>query len=136
MEAFAALGLAANVLAFVDFSWKLVSETRQIYKSVDGAPEECRFLYTIVDDIRGHNIFLAAVASTNPTLQDIINNSRKIASDLLEVTEMLAVSEKTKWGSFTLALKTAWRQDRINTLSSRLERLQKRITDHVLFMTL
>ncbi|KAH6991514.1 hypothetical protein BKA56DRAFT_652311 [Ilyonectria sp. MPI-CAGE-AT-0026] len=122
MEAFAALGLAANVLAFVDFSWKLVSETR--------------FLYTIVDDIRGHNIFLAAVASTNPTLQDIINNSRNIVSDLFEVTEMLEVSEKTRWGSFTLALKAAWRQDRINTLSSQLERVQKRITAHVQFITL
>ncbi|PVH84734.1 hypothetical protein DL98DRAFT_584281 [Cadophora sp. DSE1049] len=37
MEAFAALGLAAAVIQFVDFSSKLVSKGQQLYHSTDGA---------------------------------------------------------------------------------------------------
>jgi hypothetical protein len=40
MEALAAFGLACNVLAFVDFASKLVSDTYDFYQSASGAKRE------------------------------------------------------------------------------------------------
>ncbi len=37
MDAFSALRIATSVAQFVEFGWSLVSETRKIYKSLNGA---------------------------------------------------------------------------------------------------
>lgn len=52
-EAFAALGIAANIAQFLDYARILVSGGKEIYNSLSGARDEHQALKLIIDDIRG-----------------------------------------------------------------------------------
>ena len=51
MDPFTAVGLAGNLVQFVDFIWKLVTETREIALSADGSSENTRLLTMIMVDL-------------------------------------------------------------------------------------
>ena len=52
MEALAAIGLATNIITFIDFSYKLISGSHQILNSTSGLTPESSRLGTVVDDLR------------------------------------------------------------------------------------
>ncbi|KAK8074348.1 hypothetical protein PG994_005247 [Apiospora phragmitis] len=54
MEALAALGLASNVVSFVDFSWKLLTGANAIYASGSGVADDVQFLDSIIRDAQRH----------------------------------------------------------------------------------
>jgi len=51
-EAFAALGIAANIAQFTDYARQLISGGKEIYNSLDGARDEHKALKVIIDDIK------------------------------------------------------------------------------------
>lgn len=51
MEALALVGLAANILQFLDFGRSLVSESRRIYHSLDGTMEEFESLEEVCQHV-------------------------------------------------------------------------------------
>ena len=135
MDPFSALALAGKILDFVDFTWKLVSETREVYKSLEGSGENVRLLDTISEDIRNHN---NAITESVPdsSLQEIIRDCTKINKGLQDALDNLKVKGKqAKWESFVVALKGVWRQGKIDKLYSNVARLQGRIAAHIHFMT-
>jgi hypothetical protein len=114
MDPFSALALAGKILEFVNFTWKLVSETRQVYKSLEGSDENVQLLNTISEDIRNHNHAITESVPDSPSLQRIC---AEIGKDLQEALDGLEVKGKqTKWDSFLAALKGVWRQDKIEKL--------------------
>ena len=50
MDPASALGVAGNVLQFVDFTQKFISKALQIYKSADGASKDRRVLENLLKD--------------------------------------------------------------------------------------
>ena len=60
MDTVAAIGLAANVVQFVDFSWKLVVEARDLHDSNSGASKENEVLELISCDLNLLNDKLTA----------------------------------------------------------------------------
>ncbi|RWA08934.1 hypothetical protein EKO27_g6160 [Xylaria grammica] len=136
MDPFSALGLAANIIAFVDFSWKLLSSTREIYKIGEGSTSDTKFLHIIVQDIQSYNGRLVASHATNAALRGIITKANELSTKLLKATEKLTSSEKSRWGSFVVALRGVLGQKEINILTTQLEGLQKSVVAHIQYMTL
>ncbi len=60
IDPIAAIGLAANIVQFVDFSWKLLSETRDLYDSSTGVSADNDLLETISKDLINLNDALTA----------------------------------------------------------------------------
>ncbi|KAI1111133.1 hypothetical protein F5Y14DRAFT_454288 [Nemania sp. NC0429] len=136
MDPFSAFGVAANVIAFVDFSWKLCSSAREIYRTGEGTTGDIHFLGIIVKDIQRYNRDLVASHSTDNVLDDIVAEARQLSAKLLEKTEQLTQKKSSRWKSFTIALQGVLKQRELNAWITQLERLQKRISDHVQLMTL
>ena len=136
MDPFAALGLMSTILDFVDFTWKLVSKFRQVYKSLEGSSESVQLLDTISEDIRNHNNAITESVPDSPSLREIIQDCTKIGKDLQEALDNLKVKgKKTKWASFVVALQGVWQQDKIEKLYNNVARLQGRIAEHIHLMT-
>ncbi|KAI1198934.1 hypothetical protein F5X97DRAFT_322992 [Nemania serpens] len=136
MDPFSAFGVAANVIAFVDFSWKLFSSAREIYKTGEGTTGDIHFLGIIVQDVQTYNHHLLASHSTGTALDDIVAEAQQLSSKLLEKTEELTQKKASRWRSFTIVLQGVFEQREINAWITQLERLQKRVADHVQLMTL
>jgi hypothetical protein len=136
MDPFSALVLASNIIDFVDFTWNLVSGTREVYKSLEGSSESVRLLDTISEDIRSYNHAITASVPISPSLQKLIEDCTEVGNDLQKALNNLKVQGKqTKWASFVVALKGVWRQDEVDKLYNRVARLQGRIAEHILSMT-
>ena len=140
LEPFTALGLASNVVQFVDFAFKLVSESQAIYKSGSGASVTARDLEVITADLDRLVLQLAnakgtSAAGVGTDLKSIAAHCHDTAEELLSALVQLRSNSPTgKWKSFLQALKEIWRKDKIEELARRLERFQKQINSHLLFI--
>lgn len=52
MEALAAIGLATNIITFIDFSFKLINGSHKLRNSASGLTPENSRLGTVVDDLK------------------------------------------------------------------------------------
>ena len=111
MDPLTALGLASNIVQFVDYSSKLISTTRKIYNSASGAKEEYIELELLARNIRE----LAERAKSGPrtasyvngavketdVLLDLSNQCIEVSSQLLSVLESVKVKGQHRgWDSF------------------------------------
>ncbi|KAF2007974.1 hypothetical protein P154DRAFT_12837 [Amniculicola lignicola CBS 123094] len=122
MEALVALGLASNVVQFVDFASKIVSRGVKIYREKPGTDKdpEGSSLEQITKALEGHNRNLvkaldeqsnstSGAALASPAEQDLVQicvECQKIILKLLDLLEKLKTSKPTAWNSLVAALKT------------------------------
>lgn len=131
MDPFTALGIAGNVIQFVDFAWKLVIGSRTIYQSSEGASENNLVLRVILADVSLLTDKMT-IAGNDPSLDNIIRECKTISARLIELLQKLSVNgKKTKWRCFAVAMKEVWSKDEISELSSRLAKLQNQLTIHL-----
>jgi hypothetical protein len=48
MDPLSTLSLASNIVQFVDFSCRLISETRKVYNSATGLPDDAMCVYELL----------------------------------------------------------------------------------------
>jgi hypothetical protein len=136
MEPLAALGLAGNVIAFVDFLWTVLSEAREIYKSPAGETEESRFIEMLIADINRQNQNLMDRQETTDESRALLRESRAIADQVISGASMIKQKNRSRWKSFLSALKDVWGKDKTEALMTRLGRLQSQVTTHLLRTTM
>ncbi|CZR67736.1 uncharacterized protein PAC_17635 [Phialocephala subalpina] len=126
------LGLASNILQFLDFTAKLIAGTRAISKSHAGMSEDTAYLRHKAEDITVLiDGFLASGGGTIK-LQKELEACKVMAKKLLEALEKLEIKgPKTKWKSFLVALKEIWSEDKINAMSVKLAELHTLFSVHV-----
>ncbi|KAL9089230.1 MAG: hypothetical protein Q9165_005798 [Trypethelium subeluteriae] len=136
------LGLAGNIVQFLDFAFKLVSGTRTIYRSTEGASEENSALQTIATDLLNLSDQLTisttrGTTNVGPTLRRIAFDCQDVALELVRVLSTLQAEGKRRiWKSFLLALQEVWKQGEISRLNGRLDNLQKDLNTHLLKLLL
>jgi len=147
IDPFSALGLAANIVQFLDFGQKLVSKGKEIYMSADGQQAHHFELELIYDD-------LSVIASTLTTPSAVSVNSNtsiqtrptnavdsqihrlataceELAHEFLSVIRNLKVDPNTKhrkWKSFRQALKSLGKNAHLEELRSRLAGFREELT--------
>ncbi|KAH8663414.1 hypothetical protein BGZ60DRAFT_67197 [Tricladium varicosporioides] len=154
LDPFTALGVAGNIVQFVDFSTKLISKSHKIYKSAEGALMENQDLEAIAlnlnrlseklrTDMSRHLLppLRAGMKLPNYTpknrdkieLGAINAKCTTVATDLLSILRMFKVQGKnSKWKSFKMALKTVWDDDQIQDALSKLEQCRKQLDTELL----
>jgi hypothetical protein len=139
MAELVALGLASNVVQFVDFGIKLFSESREIYKSAHGFGGSDLELEVVATDL--HRLTANLIPSADPSantnalskeeieLQKLAALCHKLADELLALLDDLKVKglNRRKWQSFKQALRHAKKQGKIQNLEKRLNNFQKEI---------
>lgn len=137
MDPFTALGLAGNLVQFVDFAWKLVTETREIAVSADGSNENTRSLTSIMIDIKSSNVAIEAITTDDKPLNSIIKECGVVSRQLVEVLEKLKVEPgQSRWANFTVALKSLLKKNDIEKLFESISRLRQRVLEHLEVITL
>lgn len=145
MDPISALGLAGNVVQFLDFGGRLVSKGKEIYKSSDGTTEsviELELIYEglseVVDNLRTPQASTTSRSdSPDSRLIRLAQACHEVAQNLLDITESLTLDPNTRhrrWRSFRQALKSVWKQGRIDELEDRLSTFRQEITLHLVAM--
>jgi hypothetical protein len=142
MEALAAFGLACNVLAFVDFASKLVSDTYDFYQSASGAKreneqldEQAKSLQILAEQARLPNLSdNTRLSKDDEALIELGNQCREVSDKLLIVFRGLKVKGSHWRGakSFYQALRSAWKMEEIQALQSALDRIGNRMAAQIL----
>ena len=136
LDPLTALGLAANIVQFAEFTWKLVSEAREIHHSSSGISAD----HDVLDSTTAHLHLIASKIKDVPTtvgadLRDIAFLCQEISNQILRaLNKVKAQGSKSRWKSFLLALKATLAEGELGTLVDRLERAQKQLMMGMLFM--
>ena len=128
MDPVAALGLAGNIVQFVDFSCKVLQDTKGLYKSTTGASAENDVLEVICRDLIDLDNALTAPSAPGAipdSMRSLASMCKEVAAELLGIFDKIRVREpRQKWKSFVQALRTVWKKERIEELLKRMESLR------------
>ncbi len=151
LESFAALGVASNIVQFVEFGCRLFSHSKELYRSSNGLGNEAVELENITRSL-GHLSDRLVVENLGPPLDDsgiepeedsdvdleddgeadlmlIVRNCKKIADELSDALNQLRVKDSgKKWQCFRIALKRVWKPKKMDDMSRRMERLSSQLT--------
>lgn len=129
------LALAGNIIQFIDFTWKLLSESRAIYHSTTGSSDDHVVLGSIVRALHPLVANLTISTTASDQLKEIATTCQEISAKLLKAVDTLEVEgQNNRWKSFVLALKSVWKKDQITQLTVQLEMAQRQLNTHLLFM--
>ncbi|KAI0970239.1 hypothetical protein F4678DRAFT_480490 [Xylaria arbuscula] len=132
MDPLTALGIAANVLQFVDFASKLIGKSKEVYKSASGASEDNIILDLVTRDIKRIGDLIVVPEGCPEALKKLVEESDRISQELLAALDKLRIKgHKTKWKSFVVAIRGVWSEDEVESMGARLGRLQAQITAHL-----
>jgi hypothetical protein len=137
LDPLTAIGLASAIVQFVDFSSRLVSETKELYHSTEGNSTQNEELHAVTEDLRELCKTLSSVQGRAPgvepstdelALLELSGSCNFVADELIAVLEKLRVkSAHEKWGSFKIALKGAMKKEKIESIRARLDRIQSQL---------
>lgn len=142
MEALALLGLASNVVQFLEFSSRLVSATFELFEAAEGALSSNSVLEQITTDLKQHcDGLLPSVTSSNgpartepeAALLPLSKSCRDLGQEFLVVLEDLKVKgNRKRWQSARQALRTAWKAKDIQRYERELGSLRSQIATRLL----
>ncbi|KAH7360458.1 hypothetical protein BKA65DRAFT_421518 [Rhexocercosporidium sp. MPI-PUGE-AT-0058] len=137
MDPLTVLGLASNIVQFVDFTSKLISATHSLYASSSGAKLENVELEGLTQDLQrlALQVNPPDVSYTRNTMteeeSDLLNLSKQcleVSTELLLVLESIKVKgNHKKWKSFYQALQSVRKKGEIEALQVRLDRIEQRM---------
>jgi hypothetical protein len=132
LDPFTILGLASNILQFLDFTGKLVAGTWAISKSASGVSEDTKYLRNKTTAVSRLIDDFFALNRCSAELQSVLEGCKMVADDLLRMLEKLEIKgSKTKWKSFQIAWKETWSRHKVSLLFEKLADLQTQINTQV-----
>ena len=140
-EAVAALGVAANVVQFIDFSGRILSESHRLHRSKKVNPGKNEELESIALDLQKiydelqypQNEMSQAPTPNDIQLQRLAEQCRGVCLELLAGLEKLKIVDPPgKWRSFRVALKTVWGESKIKDLQVRLDEARQELIIRIL----
>lgn len=138
MDPVAALGLAGNIVQFVDFSCKIIRDTRSLYGSTTGATAENDIITAIASDLISLNNALTAPTASGAipeSVSSLASDCKDVATELLKTLDKIKVqAPHQKWKSFMQALRSVWKKEQVEIFVKGMERLRNETQYHLQLM--
>jgi hypothetical protein len=135
IDPFTGIGLAGNIVQFIDYASKLISSTYEIYKSSSGSSKNHVHLESISTRLseldRALEPTMAQSFTQEKALNELREECRRDTVALLDLIKALKAKKDSKWSSFRKALKCAWEKERIDRLEKRLKDHRSEIATHL-----
>lgn len=140
LDPLSAIGLAGNIVQFIDFSCNILSESRKTYRSATGTSTENVELENVAESLRQFTAQLQTSANgqtphpgANQAFEKVLESCRGVADELLHAIERLKVQDgpHRRWRSFRQALITLWRKEELSGMEKRLSFLREQVTLHL-----
>ena len=139
-----AFGIAANVIQFVDFAFKVLHTGHQMYKFQRNSTQENRELEYIGADLKNVAEGLDAslrdaqlhqnLSPDESQLRQLAEHCKTVCVELLEALEKLRGSgQPRRWRTLLAALKSVCGEGRIEALKKRVEELRQALIVRLLF---
>ncbi|KAI1373796.1 hypothetical protein F4677DRAFT_189452 [Hypoxylon crocopeplum] len=142
MDPFTAIGLAGNILTFVDFGIKLVSEAKNIHTSVSGTSAYNDNLSSKTQQLQQltANLKAARTASSLSTQQasflQVAAECEGVSADLTALLEKLKARDpKSRREAFKAAIRDRRKKDKKTDLELKLERCRQQLNLELLSLT-
>ncbi|KAE9374183.1 hypothetical protein N431DRAFT_481460 [Stipitochalara longipes BDJ] len=141
MDPLTALALASNIVGFIDFASKLISQGHEIYKSTSGALQENVDIEILANDLSLHvkrlkqGNTITAVTFQEQQLQSLASKCAILADDILLSLNKLKVNVNAKFKSFNSAgkaLRTAWGKKDLEEKMAKLESFRSQLQFSIL----
>ena len=131
MDSLSALSLASAIVQFVDFGFKLLVESSELYRSPEGALADNVELKSTAEDLLQVSAGLRAsfsharLSEEEVVLRQISASCEKVADELLAALDDLMVKgQRTKWKSTRRAFRSIWKEKQIREIEMRLDRFR------------
>jgi hypothetical protein len=134
-EAVAALSLAANVLQFIDFGYRFVSQAWRIYQSGSDGAEAAPGLQVLTKDLQDvlANLQIPQEGDSHGMSQ-LSQDCSRVARRLLESLNVISVHGKgRKRDAIKASFKALWNRDEIKELQQELDGFRQQLMIHLLF---
>lgn len=127
MDPLSVIGLASAIVAFVDFSWNLVTGTWEIYHSLDGVVAENARLEDVTDDLESLTKALEAdfpvKTKAERNIKRLAQNCKEDAKTLKDLLEEMKAPGRRRlfWKSLDAKWKSILNKDEVARLKSQLQ---------------
>lgn len=136
-EALAGLSLACNIIQLIEFSCKILIDSREVYNSKVGLASQHVALESIAKGAKDLSDNIAAQPNASSSLITLADQSKRPAQDLLDAIDKLRRKPShSKWDSFRVALKTVLRESKINQIHQDLASAQAVLSQHLQYYLL
>ena len=144
MDPFSALSLAGNIIQFVDFGIRLLSEAHEIYQSSSGSAAGILEIESVYQDLSNltARLNVSAISPSKPSgisleekaLVELAGSCKRLADELLATIKDLKVDDGPyrKWRSFHQGLRTLWKKEKLDAIQKRLDNFRKQLSLHLL----
>lgn len=139
LDPFTTIGLAANIVQFVDYGSKLISSTNEIHKSSTGSSANHVYLEGVATRLLELGRVLEQPNLTPTTgdensLDKLKEECNRDAQALLNLIKALRAKKDSKWSSFRKALRSTWEKKEIDRIETRLKNHRSEIAAQVVAM--
>lgn len=130
MDPITAVGFAASILNFIDFSHKLISGTLEVIKS--GSTSENAHVSVVINDLHAVTKELDKCPPGNSKHDEALNTlaseCKVLSEELQKLLEKLKVTAKnSKWKSIKTTLRSMWKKGEVAELEGRLDTYRSQI---------
>lgn len=139
MDPITAVGFAAGILQFIEFSWGVITGTYEVYKSTTGTTHENAHISTVVNDLeRATDSLISDVERKTKNERELFKLADKcheLSQDLSKILKKLQASEKnSKWLSLKVKVASMRKEKDIASIEDRLDRYRSQILVRLNFM--
>lgn len=143
LEPFSALTVASTVVAFVDFTSKLISKTHAIHKGVAVEQREVagasRRLRELSADLQkalhttAQYAKTAKLSKSEMALAEVASECQRLAEKFeAEVEQLIPVPGQSPWKSFRQAFKSVWSKEELEKTQKSLSAQRELLSIHLL----
>ena len=145
MDPVTALGIASNVIQFVEFAGKLISRSSRYYRSADGSDLEyteivaaASNLEKLAGTVQKSTVNAASrINKVDVAQQGLLDASRQCQRIAQEMTDVLSTlmkpGQQNRWNSIRQAFRAIWSEEKIDKLSVRLSHAREQLVLYLLF---
>ena len=141
MDPITAIGFAANILTFIDYSAKVIAGAIEIYDSASSTTEECRSCETVVTEMRRFAAKLqppenAQLSGEERALCNLATECASLAKQIVDLLEKIKPkSRKSKASSFYAGLKTKMYEGERRRLEEQLSHCRAQLDLQLSYLT-
>ncbi|KAI1471225.1 uncharacterized protein F4812DRAFT_170803 [Daldinia caldariorum] len=134
MDPFAAIGLAGNIITFVDFGIGLISTAKNIYKSKSGTSVDNEYLSSmtqrlrqLTDELKGAGS-VGSSSQQNSRLRGVAIECEGVSVELATLLDKLKTNNpRSKRHALKAAARNWWKSDQKSELEKRLDRCKQQL---------
>lgn len=141
MDPLTALGIASNIIQFIEFTARFISNATEIYHSSSGTTGELQDVSLSTNDLQSLIIRLGTPAlpksapADDETLAALANNCRKTCAELQDLVQQVKSKvPSSKIESLRATCRALGKKAKLEAIEKKLEGYRSQILSHVLIM--